>query len=75
MFYRFNCDDKDPMLKIKKIVSKDVFDNPFLDIYFCPFFKNQKTFHLQNFTFLYNKLKKVLKELYLSEIVVTLEIL
>ena len=30
---------------MKNFVSKDLFDKRFLDIYFCPFLKNQNTFH------------------------------
>ncbi len=39
------CDDKFSISSQKNSVSKDFFGKPFLDIYFCPFLRNQNTFH------------------------------
>ena len=43
--YRFIYHDKGLKPISKNFVSKDISDMPFLDIYFCPFFHFQKTFH------------------------------
>ena len=60
--FGFVCYDNFSIASQKKSVSKDFFGRSFLDIYFCPFFKSQNTFHFSKTVFLYNKLKNILKE-------------
>ena len=52
--------DKGLNTKLINFVSKDLFDIPFLDIYFCPFLENQNTFHfLHIFSFKTPKKNKI----------------